>query len=189
MKRLIAALPVALAAGPALAHLDPVAHGSFAAGATHPVFGADHVLAMLAVGLWAGMLGGRARWAVPAAFVGVMAAGFALALAGVALPLVEPAILASVVILGLVAATGLRLPVPAGAALVGAFALFHGAAHGAEMGAAGALPYLAGFLVATAALHAAGLALAVALARAGRAAPRVAGGLVAAAGAALAAGV
>ncbi|RBI86183.1 protein hupE [Rhodosalinus halophilus] len=189
MRRLIAALPLTLAAGPALAHVAPLEHNSFLAGATHPIFGADHVLAMVAVGLWAGMLGGRALWAVPAAFVGVMVLGFALALGGLALPLVEPAILASVVVLGLVVALGLRLPTVAGAALVGAFALFHGHAHGAEMGAAGALPYLAGFAATTAALHVLGLILGVALLRAGRAAPHVAGGLVAAAGAALAAGV
>ena len=189
MRRLIVALPMALAAGPGLAHVAPLEHNSFLAGATHPIFGADHVLAIVAVGLWAGMLGGRAVWAVPAAFVGVMGLGFALALAGLALPLVEPAILASVVVLGLVVALGLRLPVAAGAALVGAFALFHGHAHGTEMGAAGALPYLAGFALATAALHGVGLLLGHALARAGRSAPRMAGGLVAAAGAAIALGV
>jgi urease accessory protein len=188
MRRLIAAIPVVFAAGPALAHVAPLEHNSFLAGATHPIFGADHVLAMVAVGLWAGMLGARALWAVPAAFVGVMVLGFALALGGLALPLVEPAILTSVVVLGLVVALGLRLPVAAGAALVGTFALFHGHAHETEMGAAGALPYLAGFALATAALHGLGLLLGHALARAGRSAPRMAGGLVAAAGTALSMG-
>ena len=150
---------MALSAGPALAHLDPAAHGSVAAGFTHPIFGADQVLAMLAVGLWAAMLGGRAVWAVPAAFVGAMALGFGLSLAGVGLPLVEPAILASVIVLGVLVALAVRLPAGAGMAVVGALALFHDHAHGAEMGGAGPLAYLAGFALATALLHGAGVAL------------------------------
>jgi urease accessory protein len=118
---------------------------------------------MLAVGVWAAMLGGRAVWAVPSSFVGTMALGFLLAMAGLALPFVEPAILASVVVLGLVVAAAVRLPVAAGALLVGAFALFHGFAHGGEMGAASPAPYLLGFAAATAALHAAGIAIGHAL--------------------------
>src|SRR5690606_9900488 len=98
MKRIALIFAVlAASASPALAHLDPAEHGSFAAGFTHPLFGADHVVAMVAVGLWAAMLGGRALWAVPAAFVAVMALGFVLSALGVPLPFVEPAILASVV--------------------------------------------------------------------------------------------
>lgn len=150
---------MALAAGPALAHLDPAAHGSVAAGFSHPISGADHVLAMLAVGLWAALLGGRAIRAVPAAFVAAMALGFALSLAGVALPLVEPAILASVIVLGVLVALAVRVPAGAGMAMVGALALFHGHAHGAEMGGAGPLAYLAGFALATALLHGAGIVL------------------------------
>jgi urease accessory protein len=154
-----------IAATPALAHLDPLAHGSFAAGVTHPLFGADHILAMVAVGLWAALLGGRALWALPAAFVGAMAAGFLLALVGLPLPLVEPLILASVIVFGVLAALALRLPLPAAAAIAAVFGLVHGHAHGAEMGLASASPYLAGFIVATAALHAAGVGGGLALGR------------------------
>jgi urease accessory protein len=96
---------------------------------------------------------------VPAAFVGMMLAGFALALAGAPLPLVEPAILASVVVLGLLVAMVLPVPVRAGAAVVGGFALFHGFAHGVELGAAALMEFGAGFAVSTALLHAAGIAL------------------------------
>ncbi|MGH7005608.1 MAG: HupE/UreJ family protein, partial [Alphaproteobacteria bacterium] len=121
------ALPIALfAATPAFAHLNPAEHGSFAAGFSHPIFGLDHILAMVAVGLWAALLGGRALWLVPAAFVATMMAGFLLAVAGGPLPFVEPAILASVVILGLLAAVALRVPTPLAMGLVGFFALFHG---------------------------------------------------------------
>lgn len=147
----------AFTASPALAHLDPAAHGSFAAGFTHPLFGTDHVLAMIAVGLWAALLGGRAVVALPTAFVGAMVAGFALSLAGVPLPYVEPFILASVVVLGVVVALALRLPLGLSAAVVAAFGICHGHAHGGEIGSAGELGYAAGFVLATALLHAAGL--------------------------------
>jgi urease accessory protein len=158
------ALLLSASATPAFAHLSPHEHGSFMAGLSHPLFGLDHILAMVAVGLWAAMLGGRAIWIVPAAFVGTMIVGFGLAMAGVGLPFVEPVILASVVVLGLVIAAAVRLPAPAGALLVGAFALFHGHAHGAELGSATAATYLAGFAAATALLHAAGIAIGLGLA-------------------------
>lgn len=140
------------------AHLNPAAHGSFAAGLSHPLFGTDHILAMLAVGIWASQVGGRALVGVPLAFVGFMALGFAMALGGIALPFVEPAILASVVALGLLIAAAVRLPAVTCAGVVGLFALFHGHAHGGEIGAATALAYGAGFLAATAALLVVGLA-------------------------------
>jgi len=111
----LTALASLAATVPALAHLDPVAHGSFAAGFTHPVFGLDHILAMVAVGLWAALLGGRSVLLVPAGFVFAMLAGFGLALAGVGLPFVEPVILASVIVLGLLAAVAVRLPAAEGA--------------------------------------------------------------------------
>ena len=188
MKRIaLVLLPALFAAGPALAHLLPEEHGSAAAGFTHPLFGADHVLAMISVGLWAAILGGRAIWAVPSAFVIAMCAGFLLALAGMPLPLVEPAILASVLILGVLVALAVRLPLGAGATIVSAFALFHGYAHGAEIGNAAAPAYLLGFAVATALLHGAGLAAGRALARFGHAGLiRGAGGAVAVMGLALA---
>ena len=144
-------------ASPSMAHLNPAEHGSFAAGMSHPMLGLDHILAMVAVGIWAFQMGGRALVGVPLAFVGCMALGFVLALSGVALPFVEPAILASVVALGLLVACAVKLPATVGAVVVGTFALFHGHAHGGEIGGATALAYGAGFVAATALLHVAGL--------------------------------
>jgi urease accessory protein len=190
------ALLLSTSTTPALAHLSPEDHGSFFAGVSHPLFGLDHILAMVAVGLWAAMLGGRAIWAVPAAFVGTMIVGFGLAMAGVGLPFVEPIILASVVVLGLVIAAAVRLPTAAGALLVGAFALFHGHAHGAELGSATAASYLAGFAVSTALLHAVGIAIGLGLgsglsfgAVRGRMIARALGGATALAGLGLMSGV
>jgi len=154
---LLSAAFFAAAASPALAHLDPAEHGSFAAGFTHPVLGLDHVLAMIAVGLWAALLGGRAIWTLPTAFVGSMLAGFALSLAGLPIPYVEPVILASVVILGLSVAAAAQLPASISTAMVMAFGLCHGHAHGGEMGEAGLAGYAVGFAIATALLHAAGV--------------------------------
>lgn len=185
--RSMAVVAATLMAAPAMAHLDPAAHGSVAAGFTHPLFGADHVLAMVAVGLWAAMLGGRAIWAVPAAFVGAMAVGFALSLLGMPLPMVEPLILASVIVMGVLVALAVKLPMAAGMAVVAALAVFHGHAHGSEMGGAGALAYLAGFASATALLHAAGIVLGLGLSRVSQIlALRGLGGAVAALGAWLA---
>ena len=164
-RMLIATAALGASAAPAFAHLDPAEHGSLAAGLSHPFFGADHVLAMVAVGLWAAQIGGRALWAVPAAFVAMMAVGFGLALAAVPLPFVEPAILASVVALGLIVAMAVRFDVAPAAAIVGMLALFHGHAHGGELGPAGAWSFAAGFIIATALLHAAGVGLGIALAR------------------------
>ena len=158
-----------LGVAPAYAHLDPAEHGSFAAGFSHPLFGTDHILAMVAVGLWASLLAAgaerRALWFVPAAFVGTMLAGFLAAMAGTSLPFVEPVILASIVVIGLLAAVALNIPVPAAMAMVGFFAFFHGHAHGGEIGEAGAGTYAAGFAVATALLHAAGVGLGLLLGR------------------------
>ncbi|KXF78955.1 protein hupE [Paramesorhizobium deserti] len=184
---LLSAAILVLAATPASAHLNPAEHGSFAAGFSHPLFGADHILAMVAVGLWAALLGGRALWLVPAAFVTTMMAGFMLALAGAPLPFVEPAILASVVAIGLLAAIALKVPTSAAMALVGFFALFHGYAHGGEMGSAGAAAYGLGFALATIILHAAGIGIGLGLPRlfgsdTGRIVARLAGGATALAG-------
>lgn len=180
----------AAAAAPAFAHLDPLAHGSFAAGLSHPVFGADHVLAMVAVGLWAAQIAaapGRrsALFVVPAAFVGTMAFGFALAVFGIHLPFVEPAILASVIGLGLLVGLAVRLPVAASAAVVAVFALFHGHAHGGELGEAGAWTFGLGFVVATALLHLAGVALGLLVSRTAPIVSRVLGALAALAGVSL----
>ena len=178
---------LALSTAPAFAHLNPEEHGSFMAGFSHPLFGLDHILVMVAVGLWASQIGGRALWLVPAAFVGTMAFGFGLAVAGVDLPFVEPAILASVVALGLLVAMAARFDMIASAALVAAFALFHGHAHGGELGAAGAASFGIGFVVATALLHAAGIALGLGVARIANGAilARIIGGLTAVTGVAL----
>ncbi len=184
----LAGLATLALAGSAAAHGDPAAHGSVATGLAHPLHGADHVLAMLAVGLWAMMLGGRAVLAVPASFVAMMAAGLALAAAGLRLPMADPMILASVLVLGLVVALAVRLPVAAGMGLVGAFALFHGLSHGA--GAGTAPLHLAGLLAGTAMLHAAGGLAGLTLARLGARGAlttRIAGGAIALAGAGFAA--
>lgn len=179
-KTTLAAAMLLASAAPAFAHLDPTEHGSLLAGISHPLSGIDHILAMVAVGLWAALLGGRALWQVPAAFVGTMAVGFAAALSGAPLPFVEPVILASVVVIGLLAAMAFTVPAWMGMAFVGFFAFFHGHAHGGELGAAGALSFGIGFAVSTALLHAAGIGLGVAPASLlggalGRAVTRVAG--------------
>ena len=144
--------------GTAMAHAPAAAEAGIASGFAHPLFGLDHVLAMVAVGLWASQLGGRALWLVPASFVTVMAVGAALGTAGV-LPAVELGIVGSILVLGALVAFATRLPVWAGMAVVGVFALFHGHAHGAEMPDAGsAVLYAVGFLAATALLHGIGVA-------------------------------
>ena len=148
---------------PALAHLAPEEHGSFAAGFSHPLFGTDHILAMVAVGLWASLLASgagnrRALWLAPTAFVATMATGFAAALLHLPLPFVEPVILASIVVIGLFAAMALRVPTPIAMALVGFFAFFHGHAHGGELGSAGVAGFGVGFAIATALLHGLGIA-------------------------------
>lgn len=183
---LIAVTALGTSAAPALAHVDPVAHGSLMAGLSHPFFGADHVLAMIAVGLWAAQIGRRALWSVPAAFVATMALGFGLAVGGVMLPFVEPAILASVVALGLLVAMAVRLDAAAAAAVVAVFALFHGHAHGGELGTAGAWPFAAGFIIATVLLHIAGIGIGLGVARLSKGTlARLLGGITAAIGAAL----
>ncbi len=146
-----------LVAGPALAHA-PTSGGGFLAGTAHPLFGTDHLLAMLAVGAFAALQGGRQVWIVPAAFVVALIAGAGLAFAGVAMPLVEPGILASCVVLGLMLILAARLPVVAGVLAVALFGLFHGHAHGSELpaGATAGL-FVAGFALASVALHVAGV--------------------------------
>jgi urease accessory protein len=182
---LCAAPMFALMSAPASAHVDPLAHGAMASGLLHPFSGADHMLAMIAVGLWAAQLGGKARFAVPATFVAVMAAGFGLALIGAPLPFVEPAILASVIGLGLLAALAVKLPTSLGMAIVGGFALFHGYAHGAELGGANALTFGLGFVAATAILHGVGLGLGAWASARSAAIGRLLGALTALGGAAL----
>jgi urease accessory protein len=155
MKKLTLGALLLLAPTAALAHTGHGATSSLFAGLAHPVSGLDHLTAMLAVGALAACKGGRALWLWPATFVGVMIMGSVLGMAQVQLPLVEPAILASVVVLGLLVALAVNLPTWLGAAVIGICALFHGHAHGAE--ATGEAAYIAGFVAATAALHLAGI--------------------------------
>ena len=180
----IAAFALALSfASPAFAHTGHDVNG-LAAGLAHPVFGLDHLLAMVAVGLWAGLVGGRAFWAWPAAFVGSMVLGGVLGMQGIALPAIELVIVISVIALGMATALDLKLHVVLGAAIIALFGIAHGHAHGMEAPEMGSgLAYAAGFVVATAALHGIGLCLA-ALTRTRFAAKvtRVLGGLVALAG-------
>ena len=187
----IAAAAAALLAlsGAALAHSDAGAASSFAHGLVHPIGGIDHVLAMVAVGLYAALLGGRALWLVPATFVGAMAIGGALGMAGLALPHGEAGIALSVIALGLAVALRISLPVLLATALAGLFAIFHGHAHGTEMPDASGLAYAAGFVLATALLHGVGIALGVGSERlserGGWRAAQAAGGAMALAGGAM----
>ena len=128
-------------------------------GLVHPASGLDHVLAMLAVGLWAAQTGGRSVMVVPLTFVGVMALGGALPLLGIGQPFVEQGIVLSVLLLGVLIAAAVRLPLWLGSGLVGLFALWHGHTHGAEMPVlASGIEYALGFLLATALLHTIGIA-------------------------------
>ena len=123
--------------------------------------GLDHVTVMVMVGLWAALKGGRALWVWPAVFVGVMLVGGALGMEGAPVPFVEPGILASVVALGLLVALAVDLPVVVGAGILAVFALFHGHAHGSEVAETlNGVEYMAGFALATAALHLAGIGFA-----------------------------
>lgn len=159
------ALTPAAFAHPGGAAISPTS-GGLLAGLLHPLLGLDHLLAMLAVGVWAAQLGGRAVWAVPASFVGVMILGAALGTGGVALPFVEAGIAASVVVLGVAIAITLRVPTVAAAIGVGAFALLHGHSHGTELAAGlSGVTYAIGFAATTASLHAAGILLTLAIRR------------------------
>lgn len=188
-------LAAALAGSAASAYAHPghaMAYSGLLAGFMHPFSGVDHLLAMFAVGVWAAQLGGRARWAVPLAFVAAMALGAALAMTDaihVNANAIESGIAASLLVLGLLVFRAQRLPISAALGLVGTFALFHGAAHGSELPAfADPTRYAFGFLAATALLHGLGLGFgAIALHRAPLLG-RLGGAAAAMAGAALLAG-
>ena len=191
MKKIPLAALLVLCASPAFAHPGHGLTNSFATGLAHPLSGLDHIAVMVAVGLWTALKGGRALWVWPAAFVGVMLIGGALGMAHVAIPFVEPGILASVVALGLLVALAVDLPVAAGAAVVAVFALLHGHAHGSEVAEnVGGIEYMAGFALATATLHGVGIGFALTMQRAHlRPLIRVAGAVCVAAGAGLYTGV
>ena len=165
----------------ALAHVGDHSHMSFTEGLLHPFTGLDHVLAMVAVGLWASQLGGRALWLLPLTFPAVMALGAALGMSGVALPGVEIGIAGSVMVLGAVVALALRPSLAISIPLIGAFALLHGYSHGGELPAGiSALSYGAGFIAATLVLHAVGIATGLIAGRLPvRFAARTAGGAIA----------
>jgi len=177
-------LIVALASVVIFAHEQVGAAAGFLNGLRHPVSGLDHVLAMIAVGLWGAQLGQPAIWLLPVTFPMVMAFGGFLGLVGVPLPGVEIGVALSAVLLGLMVAREVRPPLAAAAALVGFFAIFHGYAHGTELpeGQSG-LTYSIGFVIATGCLHAVGIAIGLIHAwPTGRTALRFAGAFVTVAG-------
>lgn len=191
--RAILALALALVPTAALAHTGQGDTAGFLHGFEHPLGGIDHILAMVAVGVFAFVLGGRALWLVPLSFVGMMAVGFLLGIGGVDVPFVELGIALSSIVIGGAAAWGRPMPVAAAMTLVGAFAIFHGHAHGAEMPTqSSGLGYALGFIAATALLHLAGIAAAMGVARLvgryGRPVAQVAGGLFALGGVGVLAG-
>lgn len=173
---------IALLPTPALAHSSHEI-SLFSGGLTHPVSGTDHLLAMIALGLLAAQIGGRAIWALPCAFVGTMIVGGIAGYAGIGLAAVEPMILASVIILGALVAMAVRLPFGIMIPTVALFGFAHGWAHGAEGPANGLLTYAAGFTIATTALHLVGIGIGALLS--GKALLRGVGGGTALAGLAL----
>ena len=176
-------------ASPAFAHTGVGQTNSFASGIAHPLTGADHILAMVAVGLWAALRGGSAVWVWPMAFVATMLGGFIAATLGLQMPLAGPAIGSSIIILGLLVALAANAPVWLGAMIAGLFAFFHGHAHGTEAIGATLIPYAVGFAVTTAGLHVAGIGLgSVAERSIGKVAVRVMGGLTVLGGVVLIAG-
>ena len=148
--------------GIALAHTGAGQTTGFMYGFGHPIGGADHMLAMVAVGLWAAQIGGRALWIVPGTFVGVMLIGGILGFTGIPVPFVEEGILVSILILGILIVGAFKLPLAYSSMIVGLFAVFHGHAHGAEMPETlSAAWYAVGFALATAMLHLAGMGLGI----------------------------
>ncbi|MCV6598051.1 MAG: HupE/UreJ family protein [Mangrovicoccus sp.] len=181
---LVLALVFTSAALPALAHGSDGYGGGFVSGFTHPILGWDHVAAMVAVGLWGAFLGAPSIWILPIVFPLVMAFGAAAGILGLPLPAVETGIALSAVILGGMIAFAVTPPIWICAVIVGAFAVFHGYAHGAELPASvNAFAYAAGFVIATGLLHLSGIGFGLLVKwPAGRAVIRGAGGLISLAG-------
>jgi urease accessory protein len=185
MRRIAAAILLSLLVTPAFAHVGDGLTGGFLGGFEHPLFGPDHVVAMVAVGLWGAFLGPPAIWLLPVVFPLVMAFGGALGIVGVPVPGIEIGIALSAIVLGLMVALAARPPLWIAAVIVGAFAIFHGHAHGAELPpGTDAVAYSVGFVVATGMLHLCGIAFGL-LTRwpVGRMAVRATGGAIAVAGA------
>lgn len=167
----LAALALFAIGIPSLAHAHVGAGhtSSWIHGLAHPIGGLDHVCAMVAVGLWAAQMGGRAVWLAPLTFVTVMALGGVLGMAAVPLAFSEQGIVMSLLVLGVLIAAAVRLPLAVSAAVIGVFALCHGYAHGAEMPQnASDLAYAAGFILSTALLHASGIGIALFAGKTGR---------------------
>lgn len=155
---LLAAIPLT----PALAHTGSGVAVGLESGFLHPLTGPDHLIAMVAVGLWGAQLGNPAIWVLPITFPLVMAVGGLLGVLGVPLPFVEPVIAISGIALGLMVAMAARPPLWVAAVLVGVFAVFHGYAHGRELPeAADAVAFAVGFVVATGLLHLTGILIGV----------------------------
>lgn len=180
-----ALLLVALVPGTALAHVEGSSAGAgFLTGFLHPLGGVDHVLAMLAVGMWGAQLGTPAIWVLPVAFPQVMAVGGVAGILGLPLPAIEVGVTVSVIVLGSMIALDRRPPLWVAALLVAFFAVFHGYAHGAELpGKAGAVAYSAGFVTATGLIHLTGIGIGLVIKLPhGAAVLRAGGGAIAAAG-------
>lgn len=144
----------------AFAHTGIATTAGFANGFYHPIGGFDHLLAMVAVGLWAAQLGGRSLWIVPGTFVAVMIGGGILGLSGIEIPFIEQGILLSVLIMGILIAGTFQFSTSVNVLTVSLFALFHGHAHGAEMPQmVGAISYCSGFILATFGLHSLGIGI------------------------------
>ncbi len=173
--------------GAALAHTGHGSAAGFMAGFVHPLMGADHLLAMVAVGAWAGMSGGRTQWMIPAAFVTAMAVGGVLGAQGIAIPAVETGIAISVLVFGALVALNPSLPLAASLMVAAVFAVFHGHAHGSEMPVnLSGLSYGLGFVLASVALQSAGIASIIALRQTlSTTAQRIAGGAIGTVGLAL----
>ncbi len=161
---LVLLLATLVAPSLAHAHLGVSETSGFVHGMSHPPSGLDHICAMIAVGLWAAQMGRRSIWAIPLAFIAVIALGGILGGMDFTVPFVETGIVVSVLTLGVLIAASVRLPLTTSIAIVGLFAIFHGQAHGAEMpGTALGIAYGAGFLIATAFVHASGIGLGIAI--------------------------
>ena len=170
---------------PAFAHVEEGQAQGLLNGLRHPTSGLDHALAMIAVGLWGAQLGAPALWLLPVTFPMVMAFGGFLGLVGIPLPDVEVGIALSALLLGLMVARRAKPPLVVAAILVAVFAIFHGHAHGTELPAGqSGLMYSIGFVIATGCLHGVGILLGLVQKwAAGQAAIRLAGSMVALAGA------
>ena len=168
----------------AWAHVESGQAGGFVSGLSHPVSGLDHVLAMIAVGLWGAQLGAPAMWLLPVAFPMMMAFGGMLGLMGIALPGIEIGIAASAIVLGALILGETKMPLLGALLLVAIFAIFHGHAHGTELEPGqNAMLYSLGFVICTGTLHGVGIGMGLVHRwQVGRLALRGAGSLVMAGG-------